>query len=253
MKDFTVKLALQAGQEIAKRFTRQQIVKYKTKRQVVTQADLIADRIITKAIKQKFPAHNIISEESGLLQNQSEYTWVIDPLDGTTNFTLGINFFAVSIALFKSSQPIMGVIYDPINQTIYTAQQGKGSYLNNRRLKVSARNKISDSILTFCHGEGNRDINRVSQIRQRLIAKAKNARLFGCASLELGLVASGRTESFLVPSARSWDVGAGVIIVREAGGAVTDFKGQNWNIKSKDMVASNDLIHRELIKILKTI
>ena len=253
MKNFVIKLAKKAGAEIEKRFNRDRIVKVKQKSQIVTQADLIADKIIVSNLKKKFPGHSILSEESGRNSIKSDYLWVIDPLDGTTNYAIGSPLFAVSIALFFKSQPILAVAYAPALNELYLAEKNKGAYLNNKKIRVAKNNRFSQSFLTFCHGSSQKDVKRAIKIYNKIKLNSLDSRQLGSAALELGFVAAGRTDCIIIPGANSWDVGAGILIAREAGGKVTDFKGKEWNLNSKDMVASNGRIHGQLIKFLKNI
>ena len=253
MKNFITQLAKQAGGEIQKKFNKDKIVKIKSKSQIVTQADLISNKIIINSLKKKFPDHGILSEETGRNKINSEYLWVVDPLDGTTNYSIGSPLFAVSISLFKNNDPILGVAYAPAMNEIYFAEKNKGSYLNGKKIKVSQNKTLASSFLTYCHGSTTRDIKRAVKIYNKIKLNSLDSRQLGAAALELGFVAAGRTECIIIPGANSWDVGAGVLFVREAGGKVTDFQNNDWNLKSKDIVASNSKIHNELIKFIKNI
>jgi myo-inositol-1(or 4)-monophosphatase len=253
MKNFVIQLAKQAGSEIKNLFNHDKIVKVKAQSQIVTRADLIANKTIISALKKKFPNHGILSEESGLSKINSDYLWVVDPIDGTTNYWIGSPLFAVSIALFKNSQPILAVVYAPAMNELFLAQAGQGVQLNNKRIQVSKSNKLADSFLTFCHGSTKPDIRRAMKIYNKIKLNSLDSRQLGSAAIELGFVAAGRTECIMIPGANSWDVGAGVLLVREAGGKVTNFSGQEWNLNSKDMVASNGRIHNQLIKFLKDV
>jgi myo-inositol-1(or 4)-monophosphatase len=253
MKKFVIKLAIQAGIEIKKRFNRDKIVKIKSKSQIVTQGDLIADKIIVSALKKKFPNHAILSEESGLEKNKSDYLWAVDPIDGTTNYFIGSPLFAVSISLFFKNQPILACAYAPAMDELYFAEDKKSAFLNGKKIKVSNKTRLSKSFLTFCHGSVKKDIRRAMKIYNKIKFQGLDSRQLGCAAIELGFVAAGRTDCIMIPGAHSWDVGAGALLVKEAGGKVTDFQNKEWNLKSKDIVASNGKIHSQLIEFLKNI
>lgn len=253
MKNFIVQLAKKAGKEIIKYSHQNQIIRVKAKTQIVTQADLAADKIIINGLKKKFPDYGILSEESGEKKSTSKYLWVIDPLDGSTNYSIDSPIFAISIALFLKKQPILAIAYAPAMKELYVAEVGKGTYLNNKRIKVSKTKQLSQSLFTYCHGSKQKDIKRAMKIYNQIKLKTLDSRQLGSATLELGFVAAGRTDCITIPGAHPWDVGAGVLFVREAGGKVTDFFGQEWNLKSRDMVASNGKIHAQLIKLLKNI
>jgi len=253
-KTIALQTVKKAGKELLKiynsgKFTAQ----YKSKHQLVTSADMIANTIITQAIKKNFSDHAILSEETGRSKNKSDYLWVIDPLDGTTNFFMHNPLFAISIALVHKEKIILGVVYAPAVDELYVAEPGKGAKLNGKKLKVSNRKTIKQALLTYCHGTGIPSWKKAIKMYSYYKLRASFIRQLGSASLELGYVAAGRTDSIIIPGAHPWDAAAGVLIVREAGGKVTDFENKEWTIKSKDMAASNKKIHNELLKTLKRI
>lgn len=253
MKNFAINIAKQAGKEIKKRFNNDRIVKVKDKSQIVTQGDLIADRIISSALKKRFPSHKILSEESGLKKEKSDYLWAVDPIDGTTNYWIGSPLFAVSISLFFKKNPVLAVVYAPAMNELYFAEKGKGAFLNGKKIKVSGNTRLDRSFLTFCHGSSQKDVKRAMKIYNKIKFQSLDSRQLGSASMELGFVAAGRTECIMIPGAHVWDVGAGILLVREAGGKASDFRGKEWNFDSRDMVASNGKIHNQLIKFLEKI
>lgn len=234
-----------------KNFSREGLVK-KARRDLVTQADLAAEKFILSLIKKNFPGHAILSEEAGSNKKKSDYSWVIDPLDGTINFSMHNPLWGVSIAVAYKKKIVFAVIAAPYLHELYTAEAGQGAEMNGEPIKVS---KIApDRVLnTFCHGSRERDVKRALKYYVRQKMKGFDCRQFGAASLELAFVASGRVESVAIPGANSWDVAAGVLIVQEAGGKVTDFKGKEWQLERGDMLASNGRIHKDLVKILKNI
>jgi len=253
MKNFIIQLSKTAGDKINQNFNKDKVVRVKKKAQVVTQADLIADKIIVSAIKKKFPTHNILSEESKHKKLPSKYLWVIDPLDGTTNYVIGSPLFAVGISLFFKNNPILAVAYMPAMKEIYFAAEGKGAYLNNKKITVAKNTRLDKSFLTFCHGSSRNDIKRAMKVYNKIKLLSLDSRQLGSAAVEMGFVAAGRTDCIIIPGAHPWDVGPGTLLVREAGGQATDFLGRPWNLKSKDMVASNGKIHNQLLKFLKKI
>ncbi len=253
MKQYLISLTKQAGAEVLKHFNRDRIVRVKGRSQIVTQADLIADKIIINSLKRKFPGHGILSEESGRNINQSPYLWVVDPLDGTTNYSIGSPLFAVQLALFKNNEPLIACAFAPVLNEVYFAEIGKGFFLNNKKMRVSRVKNFSKSFFTFCHGSKKADQKRAMKIYTAAKLKALDSRQLGSAALETGFVAAGRTDSIVLPGANRWDVGPGALFIREAGGRVTDFAGKEWNLKSKDFAGSNGLIHDQLLKFLKNI
>jgi len=253
MDKFIIGLSKKAGAEIRKHFNRDRIVKIKSKSQIVTTADLISEKIILKALRKKFPTHRIISEEAGSNQIKSDFVWSVDPLDGTTNYSIGNPLFAVQLALFYKLKPILSVAYAPVLNELYFAKEGKGAFLNGKRMKVSKVKKMDEAIVTYCHGSMEKHLKRAVKVYQKIKLTSLDSRQLGSAALELGFVAAGRTECIIIPGAHSWDVGAGTLMVREAGGKVTDFKGQDWNLNSIDMVGTNGLMHKNILKLLKNI
>ncbi len=246
----TLKAAQTAGYFLKKHYRATNLRNYhlKHKTQLVTPADRGAEKIILKILeKSNYP---ILSEEKGWVGKKSTTAWIVDPLDGTTNFTIGSPIFAVSIALIKNSQPVLACVYAPILNTLYTASVGKGAWKNNKKIKVANTKKIDKSFVTYCHGSTMKHIMRAVVIEKIMRQKALEVRQLGAASVELALVASGRTDSIIIPGAHAWDVAAGVLLVRQAGGKVTDFKGKNWHFGSTDMLASNGKIHNQLLRLI---
>lgn len=227
-------------------------IKMKSTHEIVSYADLLSEKIIIAEIKKEFPNHHILSEEKGDDQKKSDYTWIIDPIDGTTNFTMKNPLWAISIGVLYKNDLIFGLIYAPMLNEIYRASKDKGAFLNNKRIKVS-NIKNGKVINTFCHGSNIKSIKRAIKYYTKQKLKNFDCRQLGSASIELAYVASGRIESITIPGAHSWDVAAGTILVREAGGKVTDFQDKKWNTKSKDLIASNKLVHLQIINTLKSI
>jgi len=229
-------------------------VREKSRHEVVTPADLASEKIILAALKKHFPRHHILSEEAGLIGNEpSDYLWVIDPLDGTTNFSMGNPLFSISVALVKNNQIILGVIYVPFLNELYLAEKGKPATLNNKKIRVSSVNKISQALLTFCHGNNLPSIKQATHIHYYFKTAAKDIRQIGSAAIELCWVARGKTEAIIIPGAYPWDVAAGTLIVRQAGGLVTDLSGRPWTLKSKGIIANNKKINNVLIRRIKNI
>lgn len=255
MQKLAITAALRAGKYLLKEFKRLSLteIKSKSKYEIVTPADLAAEKIIISIIHKKYPTHQILSEEKGLLGKKSDYLWIIDPIDGTTNFAMKNPLWAVSLGLWYNDQPQLGVVYAPVLNELYFASQNKGAWLGKNRLHVSRQNKIEKSLLTFCHSHFLKDIKKITKLYKKFKLSAREFRQLGSASIELAFVASGRTESIIIPGAHAWDAAAGTLLVKEAGGKVTDFQGKEWNLKSKDMLASNGLLHNKLIKNINQI
>lgn len=232
-----------------KNFDRSKIT-LKSQHEILTTADLKSEKIIIQEIKKTFPEHQILSEEAGDNRKNSDYLWIIDPVDGSTNFSIHNPLWAVSIGLAFRRKIILGVVYIPIMDEIFVVEKGRGAFLNNKKIKVS-KIKSGKVINTYCHGNTQRDIKKALQYYQKQKLNQLDCRQLGSASSELAYVASGRVESIVIPGVNSWDVAAGILLVREAGGKVTDFHGRQWDLDSRDMVASNGKVHSDILKALK--
>ncbi|MHA1379361.1 MAG: inositol monophosphatase family protein [Candidatus Helarchaeota archaeon] len=245
------KAAKKAGQLIMEYYGNTIRKSYKEDKSIVTEADLESEKIILGIIQNKFPDHAILSEECGFKGSKNaKFLWCIDPLDGTTNFTMKNPFFNVSIALLKDKNPILGVVYYPPQDELFHSELGKGAYLNDNSIKVSSKDSMKASILTFCNSRDENARAKVGKIYAELKMTNNYVRQIGSAALELCMVASGRVESFFMIGVRSWDVAAGWIMVKEAGGKVTDFKGNPFTYDSKNLLATNGKIHDELLSFL---
>jgi len=242
-----------AGAELAKRYEKYNRADFELKsfHEIVTAADVASEKIILSAIKKNFPDHKILSEEAGDNKKKSDFLWVVDPLDGTHNFSMHNPMWAVSVALFYQDEPVLGFIFAPMLKEFFLAEIG-GAYLNGKKIKVSDINH-DNAINTFCHSSSLSDIKKAIKYYSYQKLNNFDVRQLGSASLELAYVAAGRVESIFVPGARSWDVAAGVLLVREAGGVVSDFKNKEWNLKSKDMLATNGTMHAPILKVINKI
>ncbi|MFX0184399.1 MAG: inositol monophosphatase family protein [Candidatus Hodarchaeota archaeon] len=225
----------------------------KSDQSVVTEADLKADFLIKSIIEEKFPNHSILSEESGETPKVSDYLWVIDPLDGSTNFSVQNQFFAVSIALLNKQQPLIGVVYSPFQNEIFVAKRNEGAYLNNKLITVDKDSTLEESFIAFCNGRERHSREQMIKIYSELKIKNNVIRQVGAASLELCYVASGRFGAFLMPGINSWDIAAGALIVEEAKGKVTDFHNNPFSIDSNNVLASSPSLHARLLSIINQI
>jgi myo-inositol-1(or 4)-monophosphatase len=253
--EMVAKLAVRAaGAELAKRFEgfKRSTITRKSRHEILTPADLASEKIILGAIKANFPEHRVLSEEAGNNYICSDYLWIIDPLDGTTNFSIHNPLWSLSIGLAYQGEIILGVIYVPLARELYSTVYGRGARLNGKKIHVSAI-KDDEAIHAFCHGSSTTDIKRALAYYERLKLSDLDIRQLGSAAIELADVACGRLESIAIPGARSWDVAAGALLVREAGGRVTNFKNHQWNLEKYDLLASNGLVHKRLADEWKNI
>ena len=247
--DVAIKAAREAGEIIKENFGKSQSVKLKENKSFFTETDVASGTKIISIIEVSFPNHSIIAEESGLSEKNSGYSWFIDPIDGTTNFVTKVPLFAVSIALMKQDKLILGVIYNPILDELYSAEIEQEAKLNNEALKVSEKNSISEFMVGYARPSAKKE--GFLKIFQKLELVTRTPKILGSMAIHLSYVASGRSDAAVILFPNSWDVAAGAFIVEEAGGKVTDFDGNPWSINSKNILASNGRIHEEIIDILK--
>jgi len=247
------KAALTAGKFIKSRFLslKPEEVFKKSKHDLVTNVDKGAEKIILDLVTKEFPNHAILSEEAGKIKRKSDYLWVIDPLDGTTNFFLGNPLFAVSIALFYEKEIVLSVIHVPITNQTFSAQKNKGAYLNGTKLSVSQKDKIEEVYLAYCFPPKKQGMKTIAKIFPKLVKKASLMRQFGSASWEICQVAAGKLDAFFLPHVSPWDVAGGALLVKEAGGKVTNFQGKPWTLKNQFFLATNGKIHNKLLETLK--
>jgi myo-inositol-1(or 4)-monophosphatase len=220
---------------------------------LVTEADLEAEKIILKTIRRNFPKDSILSEESGKQQHTSGRTWIVDPLDGTTNFAHGFPFFAVSIALEIEKEIVLGIVYNPQMDEYYEAVRGKGSSLNNNPINVSGTSNLDESLLATGFPYDIREKSEeIIKFFSKMIVRSQGVRRPGSAAIDLCYVAAGRLDGFWEQGLNPWDTAAGIIIVEEAGGTVTTFEGKPYSPFKKTIVAANPLIHGEMIRVLNS-
>jgi len=218
---------------------------------LVTEYDKRSESTIINFIKKEFPSHSVLAEESGNHNSGSEYLWVIDPLDGTTNFAHGLPIFSISIGVQKNGKTIYGVVYDVMRDALYTSEFGSGSFCNGRKLSVSQNSNIRKSVLVT--GFPYNIAENPNHAFEHFIAFLKHARAvrrLGSAAIDFCYTAEGVFDGFWEVFLHPWDMCAGKLIVEEAGGLVTDFNGNEINIFSKQILATNKLIHENMITIL---
>jgi myo-inositol-1(or 4)-monophosphatase len=220
----------------------------------VSAADRKAEDILRAELAKVRPGYGFLGEESGNQPGDDKsHTWIVDPLDGTTNFLHGIPHFAISIALEREGTIVAGLIYNPINDEMFTAERGKGAYLNDRRIRVAARKRLAEAV--FACGLPHLGRGDLAQFRQEFAViqdKVAGLRRFGSAALDLAWVAAGRLDAYWERNIAAWDIAAGLLIVREAGGFVTDCEGKDNMFTTGDIVAGNETMHSELVAMLKS-
>ena len=218
----------------------------------VTASDKKVEKILINELQKARPSYSILSEEIGQINNDKSFKWIIDPIDGTANFLHGIPHFAISIGLEHDDEIICGIVYDPIKDEMFVAEKGNGSYLNNQRMRVSSRSKLKDCIV-FTGGPKFESKSRELTIEEYKKFSSKiliPIRKLGSASLDMAYVAAGRCDGFWQRNLNYWDIAAGIILVKEAGGFVTDFEGENRYVENKTILATNSRISKEMIEVL---
>jgi myo-inositol-1(or 4)-monophosphatase len=241
-------IAREAG-ALLMRYFRQRIgYELKGEADLVTRADRESEALIVGHIRERWPEHNIIGEEGTRDENGSEWRWYIDPLDGTTNFAHGFPVFAVSMALEHRGEMVAGIVYDPSRNEMFAAEKGSGATLNGERIHVSTTAELKRSLLATGFPSYKRHDNPNIHFYHQLTLRSHGIRRPGSAALDLTTVAAGRVDGYWEFNLHPWDTAAGVLLVHEAGGKVTRFDGSPWRIDSRETLASNGLIHDELIR-----
>jgi myo-inositol-1(or 4)-monophosphatase len=255
MLDFAIQTAREAGSVLAEKFGRAIRVTNKGDIDLVTEADIASERLIVERIRSYHPRHAILTEESGdvvaLGDVDSEYKWIIDPLDGTTNYAHGYPCFCVSIALEYEGRVVVGVVYDPTRDELFAAERGQGATLNGRSLRVSETSGLNDALLCTGFPYDVRDRGDFARHFRNFIMRAQSVRRDGAAALDLAYVAAGRFDAFYEEGLRPWDVAAGVLLVEEAGGRVTHYDGSPFRVYTPPIAASNGLIHEAILDVLR--
>jgi len=242
-------IATIAAEIIRDGFYRNIKIEFKTdESNLVTEIDRKSEDEIVKYIRGNFPSHNILTEETGKHSGNSEYTWVIDPLDGTTNFAHKLPIFAVSIGLIKGNERVAGVIFDVMRNVIYSCEKGSGSFANGKKLSASKNDNFRHSLLVtgFPYDVVDNPLNAI-EIFGTIIKSVRAVRRLGSAAIDFCYTAQGVFDGFWEVNLHPWDVAAGMLIVEEAGGIVTDFSGNKIDIFSKQIVASNNYIHKQFL------
>ena len=220
----------------------------------VTASDIKVEKILIEELQKARPTYSILSEEIGEINNDESFKWIIDPIDGTSNFLHGIPHFAISIGLEHDKEIICGIIYDPIKDEMFTAEKGNGAYVNNKRMRVSSRSKLKDCIIFTGGPRQNPKDKELFFVEYKNFSSIVKTpiRKMGSASLDIAYVAAGRCDGFWQRNLNYWDYAAGIILVKESGGFVTDFNGENRYIENKTILVTNSKIDKEMIEVLNS-
>jgi myo-inositol-1(or 4)-monophosphatase len=253
--NFAIQTARDAGHLLAERLGRSLRITNKSELDLVTEADLASERLIIDRIKTYYPRHSILAEESGATspatsEVQNEWRWIIDPLDGTTNYAHGYPCFCVSIGLEHERSLGLGVIYDPMREELFTAERGQGAALNGRRIHVSATRNLNSALLCTGFPYDVRERGEFARHFTNFIMNAQAVRRDGSAALDLAYVACGRFDGFWEEGLHPWDVAAAVLMIEEAGGRVSHYDGSVFDIYGAPILASNGLVHEQMMRVL---
>jgi myo-inositol-1(or 4)-monophosphatase len=255
--NFAIQTARDAGRILADRMGRALQVSNKGDIDLVTEADLASEKLIIERIKTHYPRHSILAEESGatdgikMVAGQTDWRWIVDPLDGTTNYAHGYPCFCVSIGLERAGSIEIGVIYDPSRDEVFAAERGQGATLNDRRIRVSAVDDLNAAMLCTGFPYNVRERPNFARDFANFTMEAQAVRRDGSAALDLAYLACGRFDGFWEDGLNAWDIAAGVLLVEEAGGRITDFVGAPLNIYTPKVLASNGLIHHKMMQVLR--
>jgi len=251
--EVAIDAAREAGGILLQEFDRPVKISYKGEVDIVTQADKRSEQAIVARLRAHFPKHAIVAEEGGGSESDSPFRWHVDPLDGTTNFAHGYPCFAVSIGLEEAGELIAGVVNNPVSGELFTAVKGEGAYLNQKKIHVSPIEKLSTSLLVTGFPSVKRSKNPNIYYYWDFTLRSHGVRRDGSAALDLASVACGRFEGFWEFGLHSWDTAAGVLLVREAGGTVTQFDGQPYRLGDRELLASNGQVHSEMQSVAASV
>jgi myo-inositol-1(or 4)-monophosphatase len=252
-KELIESLARKAGDTLMKHFRQDwSLLKERsTAKEAATRYDKELDRLIIEEIKQYHPHHSLLTEESGHLQDDPDWLWIVDSLDGTGDFANFNPFFSVCLALMHQGELVLGAIYAPAIDEFCLAEKGKGAYLNGAKIQVSDVSDLGQSYILYCEG-GDKDRARTGGLLRRVYTQVTDIRKLGSAGLETAWVAAGKGEAYFTTRIEPWDVAPGVLLVQEAGGKVSDFQGNPWQPQTGDLLFSNEKLHERMLNLLSS-
>jgi len=252
-KELINSLARKAGNALVKHFCQDWALlkERSTAKEAATKYDKEVDRLIIEEIKRHYPHHSLLTEESGSLQGDPDWLWIVDSLDGTGDFANFNPFFSICIALMHQGELLLGAIYAPAIDEFYFAEKGKGAYLNGVKIQVSDVSDLSQSYIFYCEG-GEKDRGRTGELLHKVYPLVTDIRKLGSAGLETAWVAAGKGEAYFSTRIEPWDVAPGVLLIQEAGGKVSDFQGNPWKPQTSDLLFSNKKLHEGILSLLSS-
>jgi myo-inositol-1(or 4)-monophosphatase len=253
MKELIESLARKAGDVLMKHFRQDWALlkERSTAKEAATQYDKEVDNLIIEKIKRRYPYHSLLTEESGFLQGDPDWLWIVDSLDGTGDFANFNPFFSVCIALMHRSELLLGAVYAPAIDEFYFAEKGQGAYLNGVKIQVSDVSDLGRSYIFYCEG-GDKDRGRTGELLHKVYPWVTDIRKLGSAGLETAWVAAGKGEAYFSTRIEPWDVAPGVLLVQEAGGKVSDFQGNPWKPQTGDLLFSNKKLHEKILSLISS-
>ncbi len=246
-------IARESGALLAAYFDKRVAFELKGDFDLVTEADRASERLVVERLRSHFPSHSIVAEEGGGHEGRSGYRWYVDPLDGTTNFAHGYPVYNVTMGLEQDGEMLVGLVFDPSRQEMFSAERGAGAYLNNRRIRVSASRRLADSLVSTGFPSRKRHLNVNIHFYHQMAMATHGVRRGGSAALDLAYVASGRLDAFWEFGLNPWDMAAGTLLVTEAGGRCTDMKGGVHEMNSPHLLTDNGAIHEETLALFAEI
>ncbi len=253
MLNFAIETARDAGQILLEKFGRKIDIRMKGEIDLVTEADLASEALIIERVKSTYPKHSILAEESGeavVLGGDTTWKWIIDPLDGTTNYAHGYPCFCVTIALEHEGEIVIGVTFDPTRNELFAAERGRGASLNNKPIRVSETEDLGNSLIVTGFPYDFKGRDNFSQHLTDMLLRSRGVRRDGSAAIDMAYVACGRFDGFWEEGLNAWDVAAGTLLIEEAGGQVSYYDGSKFSIYAPPICASNGLIHSAMLQVL---
>jgi myo-inositol-1(or 4)-monophosphatase len=247
--EVAVVAAKAAGEVLHSSFGRQQQIRYKGEVDLVTEVDERAEQTIREILLAAYPDYGVLAEEGGRLQGEGDARWIVDPLDGTTNYTHGLPIFSVSIALESAGRTVLGVVYDPLREETYVAEHSRGATLNGEPIKVSSVQELRRALLVTGFPYDRDEMPAALELFGRFAMLTQGMRRLGSAALDLCYVAAGRLDGYYERGIHAWDVAAGALILEEAGGKVTDYRGSELYLEGREIVASNGRLHPAITQL----
>ena len=249
--DVAATAAREAGEILKAHFREERQVQYKGRANIVTDVDLRVENSLKSLLQSEYPDHGILSEESEPLRGDSNYSWIVDPLDGTNNYSFGIPFFSTVLALTKGEDVLLGIIYDPLRDELFSAQKGKGAFLNNNPICVSRKTTVQESLIGLDIGYVDEEGKRILEFITGLWPNMYAFRIMGSAALGMAYAACGRLDVYFHLLIYPWELASGQLLVAEAGGVTTDWEGRPLTTGESSIIASNRAIHADFLRIVR--